>query len=167
MAEEITKFDYHYVVIDNDGSRTAEIVSALSQAGINLLAFSEFPVSASKSQLDLIAENADSLEHAVRDLGLQLSARKSGFLVRGGDRPSAAAIALVRLAGAHIAVTSVQSISAGAGRFGALIWVKPEDVARAAQALQVSAPPLDAVTEASEESFPASDAPSWAATRIA
>jgi hypothetical protein len=169
MADEIKQFDYYYVVID-DTSQAAGIVNDLSGSGINLLAFSEFPHSAGKSQLDLIAEDAECLAKRARDMGLSLSERKSGFLIRGENRPSAVAQVLTRLADAHIAVTAVQAISAGAGRFGALIWVTQPDVPKAATVLCASdnqSSTYDVVDETSEESFPASDAPSWATTRKA
>jgi hypothetical protein len=167
MPDEITQFDYHYIVIEDGASQTAGILNALAEAEVNLLAVSEFPNGAGKWQLDLITEDAETLSKAARDIGLNLSGRKSGFLVRGEHRPSAVAEVLSRLADNNIAVTAVQAVSAGAGRFGALIWVKPQDVVKAAQALGVSTyrfdPPYDPVEETSIESFPASDAPSWAA----
>jgi hypothetical protein len=171
MEDEIRQFDYHSIVIDHDPSRAAGIMNALSDSGINLLAFSEFPRSAGKSQLNLIAESGEALAKTALRLGLGLSEGKSGFLIQGENRPAAIAGILTRLADAHIRITALQAISAGAGRFGALLWVKPGDVQKAALVLRSSAyrssPQYDVVDESSEESFPASDAPSWAMTRKA
>jgi len=38
-----------------------------------------------------------------------------------------------RLAEARINVTAMQAISAGSGRYGAIFWVKPRDVKKAAK----------------------------------
>jgi hypothetical protein len=43
-----------------------------------------------------------------------------------------------RLAAAKINVTAIDAVCAGAGRYGAILWVKPPDVARAAKALGAS-----------------------------
>ncbi|MBI2081903.1 MAG: hypothetical protein HYT86_09360 [candidate division NC10 bacterium] len=67
-----------------------------------------------------------------------MSPRKTAFLVEGDDRVGALCDVAARLAAAKINVTASTAISAGAGRYGAIIWVKPRDVSRAAKALGVA-----------------------------
>jgi len=66
---------------------------------------------------------------------MTVRAQKFGFLVQGRDKKGAVADILGLLAEKKINVTAIDAVSAGAGRFGAILWVKPADVARAARAL--------------------------------
>lgn len=134
MAETIRQVDYYYSERPNKAGEACRALDALKQAGINLLAFSGFP-SGRRAQLDFIPEDPAAFLQAARKAKLKLSPRKSGFLIRGEDRPGAICDVLAKLAGAGINVTAVDAVSAGEGRYGALLWVKPPDRKRAAKAL--------------------------------
>jgi hypothetical protein len=161
VADKIRRIDYYYVTVPDKPGEGAHVLTALRQAGINLLGVSAFPHGARRSQLDLIPEDTAAFTKAAKKAGLTLSNKKTGFLIQGEDRPGAIAETLSRLAEAGVNVTSVQAACAGAGRYGALLWVKPPDLRKAAKALGASQSTAVAVDEASEESFPASDVPSW------
>lgn len=45
---------------------------------------------------------------------------------------------LQKLADANINVTAVDGVSAGRGRWGAILWVKPQSVNKAAKVLQAA-----------------------------
>jgi hypothetical protein len=165
MATEITQVDYSSIILDDEPSAAAAALRALWDLGIGLVGYSEFPHGPGKSQVDLIAEDSAGLARAARDMGLSLSRQKTAFLICGEDKPGAAvAEILKRLAAAHIRVTSLQAVSAGAGRFGALLWVAPPDVETAGKVLNAVIQLPDLVDESSEESFPASDAPALVMT---
>ena len=163
MTTEIIKVDYHYIILDDTPSAAAAALETLWGEGVSLVGISTFPHGPGKNQLDLIAHNNRALEKTAEDLGLKVSPVKTGFLIRGEGSPSPAITEILRrLAGANIPVTSLQAVAAGAGRFGAMLWVKAHDVDKAAGLLNATTPWSDLVDETSEESFPASDAPSWA-----
>ncbi len=134
MAETVRKVDYFAMVVPNKSGEGARVLGAIAAWGVNLLAFTGFP-SGRRSQLDLIPENTRSLLAAVKQVKLKVKSRKTGFLVQGNDRAGAVAGLMQRLADARVNVTAIDAVSAGAGRYGAILWVKPKDVNRAAKAL--------------------------------
>jgi len=137
MAETIRRVDYFYIETPNRPGEAARALRALKDARINLLAFSGFP-KGRRAQLDFIPADPAALVKAAKRAGWKLSAKKSGFLIQGEDRPGAVADILGKLADAKINVTAVDAVCAGADRYGAILWVKPPDLKRAARALGVA-----------------------------
>ena len=137
MAEAISRVDYFYIEIPDKPGEAARVFSTLRDAGINLLAFTGFP-KGRRSQLDFIPADAAAFTKVAKKAGWKLSARKTGFLIQGEDRTGAVADILGKLADAKINVTAIDAVCAGAGRYGAILWVKPPDLKRAAKALGVA-----------------------------
>jgi len=137
MADEIRSVDYFYAIIPDKPGKAAEILQGLRDAGVNLLAFSGFP-KGKKGQLDFIPSDSTAFTAAVKKMKLDVSKKKSGFLIQGEDHPGAVAKVMGKLGAAKINVISMQAVCAGAGRYGALLWVKPRDLKNAAKALGVA-----------------------------
>ena len=134
MAETIRKVQYFYVMAADRAGEGARALQTLKDAGVNLLAFSGFPAG-KRAQLDFVPENAAAFRAAARKAKWKVVGPKIGFLVEGDDRPGVMAEILGRLATARVNVTATDAVCAGGGRFGAIMWVKPRDVGRAAKAL--------------------------------
>ena len=132
MAASIRKADYFSMKIANRAGTGAGLLAALNAAGVNLLAFSGFPMPGG-AQVDFAPENARKFLAAAKIAGIRLGKRKTVFLMRDDDRVGALNAVLDKLAAARISVVSMQAVSAGKGRFGAIFWVMPKDVARAAR----------------------------------
>ncbi len=137
MPDEIRRIDYYYVTVPDKPGEAARILTALYQAGVNLLGVSAFPHSARRSQLDLIPEDAAAFAKAAKTAGLKLSKKKSGFLIDGDDRPGAVAEVTSKLAQVNINITSVQAFCAGSRRYGGMLWVKAGDLRKATKALGI------------------------------
>jgi hypothetical protein len=113
------------------------VLGALADAGVNLLAFSGFP-SARKAQLDFVPEDVAVFKQAVKAAKIKTRPQKFGFLVQGDDRKGAVADLLKILAEKKINVTAIDAVSAGAGRYAAILWVASKDVNKASKALGAS-----------------------------
>ena len=135
MADRLRKVDYFYVMVPNTAGQGSKVLAGLAAEGVNLLAFSGFP-SGGKGQLDLVPENSAKFRRAARKLKLKLSKRKTGFLLQGSDRVGAMNKTLKKLAAGKINVTAMDAVTGGGGRFGAIFWVKPKKVAKAAKLLR-------------------------------
>ena len=135
--DTIRKVAYFSLNVPNRPGEAARILGALRDARIDLLAFSGFP-NGRRAQLDFIPSNGPAFTAAARRIGLKLNPKKIGFLAQGTNRPGAVAQIMGPLAAAKINVTAIDAVCAGAGRYGAIFWVKPKDVAKAAKVLGAS-----------------------------
>lgn len=133
MADTIRQVDYFYVQVPNKAGEGAKALRALKDAGVNLLAFSGFPEGRG-AQMDFIPADAAALKSVAKANKWKLVGPKRGFLIVGDDRVGAIADVLGALADAKINVTAIDAIATD-GRYGALFWVAPRDVKKAAQIL--------------------------------
>jgi prephenate dehydratase len=134
MADTIRKVDYFSIQTPNKPGEGLRYLGGLEEHGVNLLAFTGFP-SGRRAQIDFVPEDTSRLRAAAKKMKVPLGARKVAFLLQGEDRAGALAATLEKLATAKINVTAMDAVTGGEGRFGAIFWVKPKDVARAAKLL--------------------------------
>jgi len=137
MADTIRRVDYFYVMAPQKPGVGAALLAELRQAGVNLLAFSGFP-SGRGAQVDFVPEDPAAFRAVARKAKWKVTGPKRAFLAMGDDRPGVIADLMQRLADAKINVTALDAVCAGSGRYGAILWVAPRDVTRAARALGAS-----------------------------
>lgn len=136
MADMIRTAHYFKVQVPDKPGEGARMLGVLGDTGINLLAFSGFPRNR-RAQLDFVVSDPTVFKQVAKQAKWKVQGPKACFVVDGDDRPGATADVLAKLAGAKINVTAIDAVCSGQGRFGALFWVKPRDVKKAAKALGV------------------------------
>jgi hypothetical protein len=133
MADTVRIVEYFYVLAPNKAGEGARALTTLKDAGVNLLAFSGFP-QGRRAQMDFIPADPAAFKQAAKKAKWKVVGSKRGFLVQGDDRVGAVADLLERLGSANINVTAIDAVSV-TERYGAIFWVAPKDVKRAAALL--------------------------------
>jgi hypothetical protein len=137
MVDTVRKVVYFAMDVPNKPGEGARVLGALADAGVNLLAFSGFP-NGRKAQLDIVPEDVVMFKNAAKAAKIKTRPQKFGFLVQGDDRKGATAELLKKMAEKKINVTAIDAVSAGVGRYAAILWVGTKDVSKAAKALEAS-----------------------------
>jgi hypothetical protein len=137
MGERIRKVQYFYIMAPDKPGEGARALQTLKDAGVNLLAFSGFPAG-KRAQLDFVPEDPAAFRAAAKKAKWKVVGPKVGFLIEGDDRTGVCAEILGKLAAVKVNVTATDAVVAGAGRFGAIMWVKARDVNKAAKVLGAS-----------------------------
>ncbi len=137
MAEKVSRAEYYYATVEDKPGEARKLLEFLSAHSVNLMAFTAFPLGTGRSQLDFIPEDAGVLQKAATEAGIDLVGPKNAFLIQGDDRTGVLVEYHLRLADAGINVHASNGIIGGSGKFGYVLWVKPDDYEKAASALGV------------------------------
>jgi hypothetical protein len=138
MADVVRRVECYYTEVPDRLGAGAKVLNALKVAGVNLIACIGFPTSTRRAELDFVPSNRRAFLAAARAAGIKLEGPEVAFLIQGEDRVGAVADILTKLGQARIGVVAMKSVAAGRRRYGAILWVKPRNVARAAEVLGAS-----------------------------
>jgi hypothetical protein len=131
----IRKVSYCTLSVPSRAGQAVSILKALKDAGVNLQAFTGFPVGGGKSQVDLISDDMSGVKRVAKKQDWRLSKIKKGFMAQGQDHIGAVHNVLQKLSKNNINVVAVDAVSSGKKQYGMLFWVKPKDYRRAATVL--------------------------------
>ena len=135
MADDVRSLDHYTLDIEDKLGTGARVLAALRDNDVDLLAFWGYSTAPGKATLELLPVDADGFLAAAKAAGFASLRTSRVFYVTGSDRPGTIAEKLKQLSDAGVSVVAAQGVSDSAGRFGAVIYVKPEDVQRAGTAL--------------------------------
>lgn len=133
MAETVRLLDYFHIDVPNRAGEGAKVTRALKDAGVDLIAFSGFP-SGRKAQLDFFPVDPAAFRQVAKANRWKVVGPRRGFLVQGDDRIGAVSDLIEKLAGARIDVIAIDAVAVE-GRYGALCWVDPRSLKKAAAVL--------------------------------
>ncbi len=85
MPYQTRKVKYCHVTVPSRPGTGTRILEPLKDAGVNLLAFTGFPVGGRKAQVDLVTDDIRGVQRVAKENGWRLSKVKKGFLVQGTD----------------------------------------------------------------------------------
>ncbi len=138
MVDTVRKVYYFSLSVPDKPGQTFRVLATLVSAGVNLLACAGTP-RGRRAMIEVVPDDARKFTAAAKKAKLAFSQKKTGFLIQGDDRPGALADNLRALAEKGVNIAAVEGLSAGAGRWGAILWVAPEDVNRAGRLLRAKA----------------------------
>ncbi len=137
MACTIRRVDYFYTTVADRPGVAYRLLSQLAELGVNLVAFTAVPIGPMRAQLTLFPADTARFMSAAQQANLPLDGPHGAFLVQGDDSLGALAEVHEKLADAGVNVYASSGVSDGRGSYGYVLYVRPEEYERAANALDV------------------------------
>ena len=137
MAFNIRRVDYFYTTVKDEPGEAYKVLSLLANLGINLLAVTAVPFGPMNTQLTIFPESSAQLRNEAQKSGLKLEGPQPALLIQGDDKLGALAEVHSRLYAANVNIYASSGVADGAGHYGYIIYVRPDDYEKAVTALNV------------------------------
>jgi hypothetical protein len=137
MSYTIRRVEYFNTSVKDEPGESYKVLSAFAGLGVNLLAFTAVPVGPDTTQLTLFPEETSKMASEAQKAKMLLDGPHRALLVQGDDELGALAIVHEKLYRADVNVYASTGVSDGHGKYGHVIYVRPEDYDRAAKALEI------------------------------
>jgi len=137
MAHSIRRVDYFYTSVKDRPGEAYKLLAQMAEMGLNMLAFTAVPVGPTHTQLTLFPEDTGKLAAAAQRAGMTVDGPHPAFLVQGDDELGALAEIHQELFRANVNIYASTGVTDGRGKYGYLVYVRPEEYERAAAALSI------------------------------
>jgi hypothetical protein len=137
MAYRIRRVEYFHATVVDEPGEAYKVLHALAGLGVNLLAFTAVPVGPDSTQITVFPEDPGKMRSEAQKAGMALDGPHRALLVQGDDELGVLASVHEKLYRADVNVYASSAIADGFGKYGHLIYVRPEDYERAAKTLEI------------------------------
>jgi hypothetical protein len=142
MAEtSVRSVEYYYANVPDRPGQAAELLTLLSQAGVDLVGFCIVPSSPAYTQLWIFPSSPAQLLATTKRAGIDLVGPQHAILVQGDNELDALVHMHQSLAEANINVYASSGVTDARGGFGYLLYVRPEDHKKACGLLGIVGAP--------------------------
>jgi hypothetical protein len=135
MACSVRCVEYFSTTVVGQPGEAYRLLETLADLGISLLAFTAVPIGPMHTQLTLFPEDTGKLASEAQSDNLVLDGPHPALLVQGDDELGALAELHKKLSDGRVNVYASTGVADGRGSFGYVIYVRPEEFARATEAL--------------------------------
>jgi hypothetical protein len=137
MTATTRRVEYFYATVSDRPGQTYDLLTELATCGVNLLAFSAVPIGPDQAQFQLFPEDVVELACVAERTGIILKGPHEAFLIQGDDEIGSLVEIHRKLSEQRVNVFASTAVTDGKGRFGYLLYVRPDEMNDAAAALGI------------------------------
>ena len=137
MTVTVRRIDYFYTTVKDSPGLGYEVLSGLAELNVNLVAITAIPFGPARTQLTVFPDDTAKMRHAAEQANIPLDGPHPALVVQGDDEVGVLAHIHEKLLDANVHVFASSGVADGRGGYGYIIYVRPEEYERAAEALGV------------------------------
>ena len=137
MSYSVRRVDYFHATITAQTGEGYKLLTQLADLGVNMVAFTAVPIGPTRTQLTIFPDETQKMATAGERAGLSLDGPHPALLVQGDDQMGALASVHEQLCEANVDVFASTGVTDGSGRYGYVLYVRPQEYERAVEALGI------------------------------